>query len=832
MTLMAFFQHNDAPGAGQKATKAESGQALAGGDILLAQRQETLADSQAAILPLNPETSITNNPGQSLKILAQLNKDGSGGQPAPDRVTKAFPEYLTFSDTNLGSPLPQETAQSTGLIYPEAPRRDVVEQHGDITVHDPYRWLEDLDSPETKAWVAAEQKLGRGVLDAKIEKLDNNLGVKAHDVLQQLADHEKVGTPEKAGNHYFYFSNPGLKPHEVWYVADSPTGPRRELLDPDKLSPDGTKSLDRYFISHDGKFFAYALSTKGSVWLEWHVRDVATGRDLPDKLEWSKFSSAAWTKDNKGFFYSKYDQPKNEAKDVTDFAKLYYHKLGTAQSQDKLICEDKKHPEIQFHSKTTQDGHFLTIVGEVGSDERNSFYYADLRHGTGQLEVIKLFEEQKAKYKFIGNHGTTFYFLSDLNNPKGSVIAVDLKSPKEVKEIIPASTSNDTMQDVKMIGGKFVVSYLHDAYAQARIYDMNGRSWQRVELPGMGTIGEFSGTEKDKRAFFAFETYTTPYNIYELDVHTGEMKTTFKPQINSDVKAKLDLDLNPDHYVTEQVFYTSKDGRTQIPMSITHKKGIAMDGKNPTLLFGYGGFGHSVTPFYRNSNLVFMSLGGILAVPNIRGGGEYGEDWHRAGMFEKKQNVFDDFIAAAEFLKKKGYTSTEKLAINGASNGGLLVGAVETQKPDLCATVITEIPVLDMARFHKFNNGDFWKGEYGNPDNPDDLKFLLAYSPVHNVQLGTRYPATLLLTGDHDNTVFPAHTFKFGAALQAAQTEYSQNSGNEDPPPIVIRVAKNVGHNSGSTMAESLNKATDQLAWLYTELHMDEQRPIAAQPGK
>ncbi len=674
------------------------------------------------------------------------------------------------------------------LNYPTTRQADQVDDYHGTNVADPYRWLEDPDSEETKAWVDAQNKVTFGYL----EDIPQRESLKQR--ITQLWNYEKYGIPYKEGNRYFYFKNDGLQNQSVLYTLTSLDGEPRVLIDPNTLSEDGTIALSGVAISDDGNRMAYGLSTSGSDWQEWKVRDVETGDDLSDHLKWVKFSGASWTTDNQGFFYSRYDEPNDATKleDINYYHKLYYHKLGTAQSDDLLIYHRPDQKEWMFNGAVTEDGHYLIIYVSQGTDPKNLVFYKDLQ--TPNSPIVELISEFEANFSLIDNDGSIFWFQTDLDAPRSRVIAIDIHNPgrENWQELIPQA--EETLEDVGVLNNQFVADYLKDARSSIKIFDLNGAFVREVELPGIGSAGGFSGKRYDTETFYVFTSFTTPATIYRYDMETGDSSLFRQPTV----------DFDPTQYETRQVFYPSKDG-TQVPMFITHKKGLALDGNNPTYLYGYGGFNVSLTPSFSISNLVWMEMGGVYAIPNLRGGGEYGEDWHQAGTKLNKQNVFDDFIAAAEWLIENQYTRPQKLAIGGGSNGGLLVGACMTQRPDLFRAALPSVGVLDMLRFHKFTIGWAWCSDFGSPENPEEFKALYAYSPLHNLKPGTAYPATLITTADHDDRVVPAHSFKFAAALQAA------HSGDN---PVLIRIETKAGHGAGKPTAKIIEEIADKWAFL------------------
>jgi prolyl oligopeptidase len=692
------------------------------------------------------------------------------------------------------SPTDQPNTQSLdqSFNYPASHMGETVDNYHGTEIQDPYRWLEDADAEPTQAWVEAQNQVTFNFLGGIAGKSE----IQAR--LTELWDYEKYGIPFKEGDRYFYFKNDGLQNQSVLYTLTALDGEPTVLLDPNQLSADGTVALSGLSLSNDGKLMAYALSIGGSDWKEWRIRSVETGEDLGDRVEWSKFSGAAWTHDGKGFFYSRYDQPESGVlQNINYYQKLYYHCVGTAQTEDILIYDRPDQKEWGFDSGVTEDGKYLIISVWQGSEPKNLIFYLDLQAHPSLVaiqteHIVELISQFEAEYSFIGNDDSLFWLRTNLDAPRGRVIAIDLNSPKQVREIIPQAT--ETLEGVGLINNQFLAFYLKDAATQVKTFDLNGQFVREVKLPGIGSAGGFGGKRYDTETFYSFTSFTVPPTIYRYNMQTDESMMFRRPQVNFD----------PDQYVTEQVFYHSKDG-TKIPMFITHKRGIERSSETPTMLYAYGGFGVSLTPAFSISNLVWMEMGGIYALPNLRGGGEYGEEWHQAGTKAKKQNVFDDFIGAAEWLIAHGYTSTPKLAIAGGSNGGLLVGACMTQRPDLFGAALPAVGVMDMLRFHKFTIGWAWTAEYGSPENAEDFPILYAYSPLHNLKNQTAYPATMITTADRDDRVVPAHSFKFAAALQAAHTGAA---------PVLIRVETKAGHGAGKPTAKMIEEASDRLAFL------------------
>jgi prolyl oligopeptidase len=681
----------------------------------------------------------------------------------------------------------------TSNNYPPTRKSDQVDDYHGVKVADPYRWLEELDSAETKAWVEAQNKLTFGYLAA----------IPARNTLKEritrLWNYEKYGVPFKEGNRYFYFRNSGLQNQSVLYTVTGLGAPPKMILDPNTLSADGTVAVSGTQVSPDGNRLAYSISASGSDWQEWKVRDVETGQDLSDHLKWVKFSGVSWTMDGKGFFYSRYDEPKGDTLKATNyFQKIYFHKLGTPQTEDVLVYERPDQKDWLFGGNVTEDGNYLIITVFQGTDVKNRVYYKDLKASDAQ--VVKVLDDFDAAYNFVGNEGTRFWFHTDLNAPRGKIVEIDVSKPSRENWKVIVPESKDALQSVSLVDNKFILNYLKDAYTQVRIHNTAGKLLTEVPFPGIGSAGGFGGKAKDKETFFFFTGFTTPTTIYRYDMTTGKSTIFRQPKV----------EFNPAEYETKQVFYKSKDG-TKVPMFITHKKGLKLDGNNPTYLYGYGGFNISMTPAFSVGNMAWMEMGGVYAQPSLRGGGEYGEDWHQAGMKLKKQNVFDDFIAAAEWLIANKYTSTPKLAIGGGSNGGLLVGAAMTQRPDLFGAALPAVGVMDMLRFQKFTIGWAWVSDYGSSENAEEFKALYAYSPLHNIKAGVKYPPTMITTADHDDRVWPGHSFKYAAALQAAQ-------GGD--APILIRIETKAGHGAGKPTSKTIEEIADRWAFLVKTLNI------------
>jgi len=679
--------------------------------------------------------------------------------------------------------------------YPDAPRSETVDVYHGVKVPDPYRPLEDPDSEPTRKWVEAENAITNAFLGA----------IPGRDVIRarltQLWDYEKYSAPRREGGRYFFTYNTGLQSQSILYTLDDLDGEPRPLLDPNTLSADGTVALAGTVPSDDGKFLAYGVAAAGSDWNEWKVRDVSTGKDLGDQLRWIKFSSASWTPDGKGFFYGRFPapQPGQDLKAANYFQKVYYHRIGTPQEQDVLTWQDPEHKEWEAAPEVTDDGKYLILTIAKGTDDKHRVLFRPLAEA--EAEPVHLVGEFDAEYSFIDNDGPVFWFKTNKNAPRGRVVAIDVRdpAPERWKELIPQAA--ETLGAVDVVGGKFLADYLKDAHTLVRVFDLTGKHESDVDLPGLGTAAGFRGKRGDERTLYSFTSYSTPSTIYKYDVKSGRSTVWRKPKLKFD----------PDDYETVQVFYPTKDG-TKIPMFLSGKKGFAKNGANPTLLYGYGGFNIPLTPAFSAGTFAWMEMGGLYAVANLRGGGEYGEGWHEAGKRLRKQNVFDDFISAAEWLIAEKYTNTSKLAISGRSNGGLLVGACMTQRPDLYGACLPGVGVMDMLRFHKFTIGWAWVDDYGSSDDADQFKALLAYSPLHNIKPGACYPPTLITTADHDDRVVPAHSFKFAAAIQAAQSCHN---------PVLIRIETKAGHGAGKPTAKLIEEAADQYSFLVKTLGVE-----------
>lgn len=674
--------------------------------------------------------------------------------------------------------------------YPKTRTVDTVDTFHGEKVPDPYRWLEDLDGEDVIDWITAQNEVTRSFLEGIPER------EKIKKRLTELWNYEKFSIPVKKGGRYFFGRNPGLQNQVSLYVADSLEEEPRLLLDPNLLSKDGTVALADLSISHDGKLVAYGLSEGGSDWVEYRIRDVASGKDLSDHLKWIKFFPLSWTRDGRGIFYIRFQVPEGDKlQDINEIMQLYFHRLGTPQEEDRLIFDSPGEKSRLFYGSVTEDGRYLVITLSPRNERKHRIYYKDLEKDEGIQKLIDVFE---AEFSLIGSDGPLFWFRTDLEAPMGRVIAIDLCAPdrRHWKEVIPEG--RDMLEGVTMVSDAFIANYSRDAQSRIKIFDRSGTFVRNLELPGIGSAWGFNGERADREAFYMFTNFYTPPVIFRYDVQSGQ-STVFQRPKNS---------FDPGQFETRQVFYQSRDG-VRVPMFISHKKGIPLDGNNPVYLYAYGGGRISFTPWYSPANLAWMEMGGIFALANIRGGGEYGNEWHEAGRLKCKQNCFDDFIAAAEWLIDNRYTSRDKLAIGGGSNGGLLVGACMTQRPDLFGACLPDRGVMDMLRFPEFTIGWAWISEYGDPKDPEMFEVLRAYSPLHNIEPGTAYPATLLTTSDHDDRVVPSHSYKFAAALQAAQ------NGEE---PVLIRIDRRTGHGAGIPTAKLIEEVADQWAFLVRTL--------------
>ncbi len=675
--------------------------------------------------------------------------------------------------------------------YPTAMKQDVVDTYHGTTVADPYRWLEDPDSKDTQEWVTKQNELTRAYIDSynKREAIEERL--------KKLWNYPKYSLPNKQGDRYFFSKNDGLQNQSVLYVQKSLDGEAAVVIDPNTFSEDGTVALSGTHYTRDGTLMAYATSASGSDWQEIRVRDIDAGKDYDDLVKWCRFAGVAWKSDKSGFWYNRFPAEGEVApEDRSNYARVYWHTLGTPQSEDKLVYEDKANKELGFYPGVTEDGNYLVLVVYHGTDPQNGIL---VRRTDSDGEFTSVVGLKTGMFNPVENVGSTMYFHTDFEAPRGRVIAVDLDNParENWKEIIPQKT--EVVDGVSMVNNQLVVNYMQDAKNKLMIFERDGKFRREIELPTIGSVGGISGERDHTEMFFAFTSFTYPTTAFRYDFQTDAVTVFRKPEIDFDGTG----------YETVQVFYNSKDG-TRVPMFLTYKKGMKKDGKNPTLLYGYGGFNISITPSFSISRLVWLENGGILAVANLRGGNEYGEEWHQQGVLGNKQNVFDDFIAAAEYLIKEKYTQTKFLAINGGSNGGLLTAACTIQRPDLFGAVVCQVPVIDMLRYHKFTVGRYWVSDYGNAEeNPEHFKFLYKYSPLHNVPPGFKCPPILITSADTDDRVVPAHAKKFAATVQ------EKDAGEN---PVLLRVETKAGHGAGKPTSKQIEEAADIYSFLFKTL--------------
>jgi prolyl oligopeptidase len=696
-------------------------------------------------------------------------------------------------------------AEEQALKYPNTRKIEQVDDYHGTKVADPYRRLEDdvRKSKELADWVDAENKVTFAYLDTIPQRQQ------IRERMTELWNYPRYSVPEKEGGKYYFSKNDGLQNQAVLYELDTLDGTPKLLLDPNAWSKDGTVALQTHSFSHDAKYLAYGVAEAGSDWSMLKVMEVAGRKVLDDEIKWVKFAGAAWTQDDKGFFYSRYPEPPAGQKfqGLSLNQKLYYHKLGTPQSEDALVYERPEQPKWSINGAVTDDGRYLLVMVSDGTTSRKyRVFYKDLKEA--DVKLTPLIDNFDSRNFFIDNVGTQFYFRTDKDAPLGRVVAIDITKPDQWKEIIPQA--KESLQSVSIVGNQIIADYLKDAHSQVKLFTLEGKLNRELELPGLVTASGFAGKRTDMETFYTVAGFTTPPSIYRLDLKS----------YSSPLFRQAEVKFNPNDYEVRQEFCKSKDG-TRIPIFIAYKKGLQRNSHNPTLLYGYGGFNIALTPEFSPGRgiprLVWMEMGGVVAVANLRGGSEYGEEWHRAGTKQHKQNVFDDFIAAAEYLIAEKYTSTSKLAIQGASNGGLLVGACMTQRPDLYGACLPAVGVMDMLRFQKFTAGRYWVDDYGSADNADEFPALYAYSPYHALLKNgsKKYPATMITTADTDDRVVPGHSFKFAAALQAMQT---------GPAPVLIRIETRAGHGAGKPTAKIIEEYADQWAFLVKNLGMEQRK--------
>ena len=682
------------------------------------------------------------------------------------------------------------------LPYPETERGGVVENYFGTEVADPYRWLEDDASEATAAWVEAEN----AVTNDYLAQIPFRGAIRER--LTELWNYPKEGAPRKHGDWWYYYYNDGLQNQSVLYRTKAPGEKGEVFLDPNTLSEDGTVALAAASFSKDGRYLAYAAAASGSDWVEIRVKETATGKLLEDRIEWVKNSGAEWAPDSEGFYYSAYDAPKEGVYSAQNqYQKIRYHRIGTPQSADRLVYEDPAHPLRYFWAWPSEDGEWLFVLASDGTSGTEVLF-----RKSSEERFRTLLPGFDADYRVVTVRDGWLYYVTNRDASNYALRRIDLNDSSKDEVVIPEHERN-LLEGVGTAGDYLFAQYLEDAQNQIAQYDYEGRLVREVALPAIGSVGGFGGEREDTVLYYTLTNYTSPATIYRYDIASG-VSTLYKaPEVRFD----------PSLYTTEQVFYSSKDG-TRVPMFITHRKDMKLDGRNPCLLYGYGGFQINMTPGFSPSALMFVEQGGIYCVANLRGGSEYGEAWHRAGMLENKQHVFDDFIAAAEYLIAEKYTSKERLAINGGSNGGLLVGACEVQRPDLFAVCLPQVGVLDMLRYHKFTIGWGWAVEYGTSENEEQFGYIYKYSPLHNLREGVKYPATLVMTADHDDRVVPAHSFKFAAQLQHCQ--------GGDAPVVLIRIESKAGHGAGKPTSKRIDEATDMYAFLFQNIGVP-YRPVA-----
>jgi len=689
---------------------------------------------------------------------------------------------------------PTKTGSNDNLDYPETATVTQVDEYHGVPVKDPYRWLEDdvRENPDVKAWVDAQNEL----TFAYLRQIPERNAIRAR--MQELWDFERWGLPRKKSGHYFFAHNNGLQNQDVVYTQDRLDGAPRLLLDPNAWSNDGTVALAAYYPSPDANYLAYLVQDGGSDWRSARVLQVANGEPVEDRLDWLKFTALSWASDSSGFYYSRYPAAEGDDKfqGLNMNQAVYFHRLGTPQDEDRLVYANADNPDWGYAATVSDDGAFLVITVWKGTDDRYQVIYQDLR--TDGIEPVTLIEGFDHDYTFIGNVGPELLFRTTESAPRGRLIGIDVGSGGARREVV--AQASDVLTSARLVGGRIVAEYLQDAWTVIRVFDVAGELAGSVDLPGIGTATGFDGDAGDPETFFSYESFNAPATIYRFDVST----------LDSQVFRKPSLSFDPDDYRVEQVFFESRDG-TRVPMFVAHHKDVVPDGARPTMLYGYGGFNISETPEFSAARLAWMEMGGVYAVANIRGGGEYGEAWHEAGTKLDKQNVFDDFIAAAEHLVEAGYTRPDKLAVFGGSNGGLLVGAVTNQRPDLFGAAIPAVGVMDMLRFQHFTAGRFWVDDYGSSDDPAEFEALYAYSPYHNIRPGIEYPAVMVTTADTDDRVVPGHSFKYAAALQAAQ------AGDR---PVLIRIETRAGHGAGKPTGMIIEEYTDRWAFLLRNLGM------------
>ena len=694
------------------------------------------------------------------------------------------------------------SAAASTLDTPTTPRGEVVDTYHGTQVHDPYRWLEaDVREDDTVSdWVDAQNEVTFSYLNG----LEQRKAIRVR--LEALWDYERSSSPHKEGDKYYLTRNDGLQNQSVWYVLDSLDAEPRVLLDPNTLSEDGTVALSGSSFSDDGRYMAYALSEGGSDWKTWHIMDLSNGKTLDDEIKWSKFSGASWLPDGSGFFYARFPAP--DSADAMVGANvnqtLWFHRTGTTQAEDVLIHADPEHPEWGWDPSVTEDGNWLVVHAWKGGS-KDRVYVRDLRNGLGPL--VELIPNWDDAWALVGSVGDVLFFRTDKDAPMYRLVSIDMNN--QLGGFTTMISEQDALlRGVSHVGGHLVANWLKDANTRISVHDMKGKRIRTVDLPGIGSAGGFGGRSDETETFYSFSSFTAPPTIYRYNLDTGVSTQWWQPTV----------DFDPADFEVRQVLVESADG-TMLPMFLAHRKGLVRNGSNPTLLYGYGGFNLNMTPYFSASRLGWMEMGGVFAMPNLRGGGEYGKAWHEAGTKLNKQNVFDDFIASAQWLIDNGYTSPEHLGIQGGSNGGLLVGACLTQRPELYGAALPAVGVMDMIRYPKFTIGRAWVPDYGDPDVPEEFEALIAYSPYHNCTAGTKYPPTLITTGDTDDRVVPGHSFKFAAALQQAQA---------GDGPVLIRIDRKAGHGAGKPTSKRLDEVADQ--WTFLAEHLGAEPIVVSVP--
>jgi prolyl oligopeptidase len=700
------------------------------------------------------------------------------------------------------------------LAYPPTRRDQQVDKFHGVAVRDPYRWLEKdvRESTETEDWVMAQNDLARSYLDAIPAR------PRIRQRLADLWDYERFSIPQKVPGGYLFFKNDGLQDQAILYFSESYQDAGRVLIDPNQWTQDGTASLGQLEISDDGRLLAYTRKEAGSDWATIHVLEVATGQVLPDAIEWARHGNLVFSAQGDGFYYTRYPEPPPGAKFQAPSLNpaIYFHELGKSQDDDQLVYRRPDQPRWSFWLMRTDDDRHLVLSIHRSTDRQNQVLVRSASADV-QSEFLPLIEDFENQFALVGNQQDKLYFLTDSDAPTKRIVTLDAKTPgrASLREIVPAAEA--TLEDASLVGGQLICQYMEDVISHVKRFSTSGELLGEIPLPGIGSAGGFEGKADHRETFFSFASYIRPSSIYRYDLDTNSIDQIRAPQI----------DFDPDQYESRQAFVTSPDG-TAVPIVVSHRRGLKRDGQNPTLLYGYGGFSISLAPSFRVEYAAWMEMGGVLAVANLRGGGEYGETWHAAGKKTLKQNVFDDFIAAARWLVKEEYCSEQKLAIMGGSNGGLLVGAVMTQRPELFGACLPAVGVMDMLRYHQFTAGHFWRDEYGTVEDPDEFAALFAYSPYHNIKPGVRYPATMVTTADTDDRVVPMHSFKFAAALQHAQA---------GDAPVLLRVEVRAGHGAGTPVSKLIDQAADKWAFLWQTLGMSDvlaasAPPATAQPTK